>query len=293
MTNGMPHEEARESLEALALDALEADEREAVMAHVSRCSICRTELDNLQDSVAQLSYAVPAAPMSSGQRDRVRARLVGRAAGDRGQVVEQPATPAARILLPQHAHDLPQITHSRGPMNQRLAWLAFAAGIAAVASTSALVQVTRERDMLQDAYRMASAQGATLDSLRATVLDRDRMIANITGPQVAVLTLASSGVRAPSARMFWDQAANQWTFVAHNLPLPKEGRTYQLWLVTPTSKISVGTFAPTRAGDAIVRANHALAKDALSAVAVTDEPASGSAQPTTVPFIVGTNSATR
>jgi anti-sigma-K factor RskA len=88
--------------------------------------------------------------------------------------------------------------------------------------------------------------------------------------------------------MFWDQSVDAWTFVAHHLPAPKPGRTYQLWLVTPTSKISAGTFAPGTNGDAVVRAKYALPKNALAAVAVTDEPDSGSAQPTTAPFMVGT-----
>ena len=90
--------------------------------------------------------------------------------------------------------------------------------------------------------------------------------------------------------MFWDQSVDAWTFVAHNLPKPKTGRTYQLWLVTATQKISAGTFMPGVNGDAVVRATYALPKDALAAVAVTDEPEAGSAQPTTVPVIVGVKS---
>lgn len=292
MTHGMAHEEAHESLEALALDALDPAERAAVMAHVAGCAICREEVTQLRASVAELSYAVAPIPMSAAQRDRVRARLMARAAADRGQAVDHPAAPNARILVPHNAHDIAPIVHSENWMTSRASWIAFAAGIVAVVSATALLQVTRERDALRDAYRMTAGRSGTVDSLLTIVEDQDRLIANLTGPQVTVMTLASSGTRAPSARMFWDQAVNQWTFVAHNLPAPKQGRTYQLWLVTPTAKISAGTFTPSAKGDAVVRATYALPKDGLSAVAVTDEPMSGSPQPTTVPFIVGT-SATR
>ena len=112
------------------------------------------------------------------------------------------------------------------------------------------------------------------------------MIANLTGAQVAVMTLASAGPQSPTGRMFWDQAHDAWTFVAHRVPMPKPGRTYQLWLVTPTAKISAGTFSPKPNGDVMMRATYALAKDSLAAVAVTDEPGSGSAQPTTAPFLI-------
>ena len=292
MTHGMAHEEAHESLEALALDALDPAERAAVMAHVSGCAICREEMAQLRASAAELSYAVAPIPMSPAQRDRIRARLVGRAAADRGQAVEHPPTPNARILLPHNAHDIAPMPRGENWMTSRASWIAFAAGIIAVVCATALLQVTRERDALRDAYRLSAGSGAALDSLRDVVADQDRLIANLTGPQVTVMTLASSGVRSPSARMFWDQSVNQWTFIAHNLPAPRQGRTYQLWLVTPTAKISAGTFTPSARGDAVVRATYALPKDGLSAVAVTDEPQSGSPQPTTVPFIVGT-SATR
>ena len=86
--------------------------------------------------------------------------------------------------------------------------------------------------------------------------------------------------------MFWDQSVDAWTFVAHNLPKPKTGRTYQLWLVTAKQKISAGTFMPGANGDAVVRATYALPKDALAAIAVTDEPEAGSAQPTTPPVLL-------
>lgn len=290
MTNkGMAHEEARGSLEALALDALDTEERAGVAAHVARCVSCQQELDSLQATAAELAYAVRPVPMSNAQRDRIRARLVGRAAADRAPAPEFHASPSTRILVP---HAVPESTHlPRHWLTTKTSWFAMAASLVAVVSLTLLLQATKERDTLRGAYQMISVQTAQVDSLRAAVLNRDRMIANLTGPQVAVVTLASAGVSAPSARMFWDQAVNAWTFVAHNLPRPKTGRTYQLWLVTAKSKINAGTFAPDSNGNAVVRATYALAKDALAAVAVTDEPMAGSPQPTTTPFIVGVNSA--
>jgi hypothetical protein len=167
-------------------------------------------------------------------------------------------------------------------------WIAMAASLVAAVSLATLYQVTAERDNILRTYQYVG-RTSQMDSLRAALGDRDRLIANITGPQVAVVTLTSEGLRAPSARMFWDQSVNAWTFVAHNLPAPKFGRTYQLWLVTAKERISAGTFSPDVRGDAVVRATYNLPKDALSAVAVTDEPSAGSTQPTTTPFIIGTN----
>jgi anti-sigma factor RsiW len=245
MSNGMTHDDAREALEALALDALEPSERDAVLAHVAGCAACRADLAAVQRTAAELAYVVPPVPMSPAQRDRIRGRLLARATRDGEVVPIDSAQPAAA---------------RRGPSGS--AWLAMAASVIAIASTAALVQTRRERDGLREAVRVASAErgarAVAVDSLRATLQDRDRLIANMTGSQVAVMTLAASGPQSPSGRMFWDQQHDAWVFVGHHLKAPRAGRTYQLWLVTPTAKISAGTFTPGPDGHAMVRATFAL-----------------------------------
>jgi hypothetical protein len=283
----MAHEEALQALEALALDALDADERVAVLAHVAGCAICQQEVLSLQATASQLAYAVSPVPMSSAQRDRIRTRLIGRVVADRAQTPEVHPSANSVILVPNPAN----AAHAgRHWLESRASWLAMAASLVAAVSLATLFQVTKERDTIRTAYQFTSGRTAQADSLRVALEDRDRLIANLTGPQVAVVTLTSEGIRAPSARMFWDQSVNAWTFVAHHLPAPKTGRTYQLWLVTAKDKINAGTFSPNANGDAVVRATYNLPKDALAAVAVTDEPTAGSPQPTTTPIILGTHS---
>ena len=307
-SNGMAHKEAREALGALALDALGAPERAAVLAHVDGCAVCRNALAALEATAAELAYAVRPVPMPDAQRDGIRERLVRRAAAERSDAHHGTGVrlalhgPSAELVPDIDAHDekpfhilLPHtanegLQHPTHWTAGRAWWLALAASLVAVVSLGSLYQVTKERDAITAAYQVTVGDRAVTDSLRASLTDREHLIANLTGPQVAVVTLASSGARAPSARMFWDQSVDAWTFVAHNLPKLKTGRTYQLWLVTAKQKISAGTFLPGANGDAVVRATYALPKGALAAVAVTDEPEAGSAQPTTVPVIVGVKS---
>ncbi|MEO8624838.1 MAG: anti-sigma factor [bacterium] len=301
---GMTHDEAREELEALALDALSIPERAAVLAHVEGCATCREELAALEATAAELAYAVRPVPMPYAQRDRVRGRLMNRAAAERADAgVAAPAAefiPAVdvhgekpfNILIPHTPND--GTRHPPHWTRTRATWLAAAASFVAAVSLVSWYQVRNERDSIRSAYQLVAGTRSTgrsmLDSLRNELDDRDKLIANLTGPQVAMVTLASTNPAAPSARMFWNQSVDAWTFTAHNLPQPRIGRTYQLWLVTAKLKISAGTFKPDSSGNAVVRATYALPKDALAAVAVTDEPEAGSPQPTTVPVIVGTKS---
>jgi hypothetical protein len=294
MSDEMTHDAAREALEALALDALDASERDAVMAHVANCVTCQSELAALENTAGEIALAATPIAMRPEQRDRIRARLVARASADRGAIVPALRVESARPQREPLTGDANVTPISAAPSSRRArgasVWLAAAASVIAVLGIGAFLRARSERDSLRETVRVAASESrartVALDSLRASLEEKDRMIANLTGAQVAVMTLASAGPQSPTGRMFWDQAHDAWTFVAHRVPMPKPGRTYQLWLVTPTAKISAGTFMPKPNGEVMMRATYALAKDSLAAVAVTDEPGSGSPQPTTAPFLV-------
>ena len=301
MSDGMTHEQATEELEGLALDALDAFERGAVLAHVAGCEACSAELALLQQTTAYLASAVAPVPMSAAQRGRLRERLLARAVADRGDAraasgADAHAVASSSTISSSSSSAVRPIGSARSIATGGMSgsrWLAIAASVIAVGSVGALMQVRGERDELRSVLQTAAAErgarAVALDSLRAVLTDRERLITNLTGEQVAVMSVGSSDIRSPSGRMFWDQQHGAWTFVGHHLPAPKAGRTYQLWLVTPTAKISAGTFTPDAAGRAIVRASYVLPKDGLAAIAVTDEPSAGSAQPTTEPFLVATS----
>lgn len=289
MSPELSHEEAFAALDAAALDALDSVEREAVLAHADGCESCRLELAALRATAAQLAFASPHAPEPvPGSRDRIRSRLTARAAADakvRGLSV-------ARINGPDLSTREYRAIRTRINVLawRRAEWLAVAAGALLIIGVGVMASVLRDRENLRDALAgvTASTQRSqrSSDSLRALVMYKDSLIAGITGRDVAMVQLTSSAARAPNAMMFWDHSRNGWTLIAHNLPMPRAGRTYQLWLVTPTAKISAGTFMPDN-GEAMVRATYALARDSLRAVAVTDEPAGGMPQPTGQFVVIG------
>jgi hypothetical protein len=163
-----------------------------------------------------------------------------------------------------------------------------AVSLALAASVLFIVSTVRDRDAMRATYASADrAKDTRIDSLRTLVAARDQFVSSLTGSQVSVVGLSSSAAKNPRAMMFWDKATDKWTFVAHNLaPLPA-GRTYQLWLVTATAKISAGTFTVSPKGDVMLQATYALDRNALKAVAVTEEPMGGMPQPTGAMVVVG------
>ena len=139
MSDGMTHEQATEELEALALDALDAFERGAVLAHVVGCDACKAELVVLQQTAAHLASVVAPVPMSPAQRERLRARLLARAAADHGTSA---GTPTPRVAHVVPIGTAPSAVASRRRMNGS-GWLTLAASIVAIVSIGALVQMKR------------------------------------------------------------------------------------------------------------------------------------------------------
>jgi len=285
MTRELTHDEAFAMLDAVALDVLDPAESDAVLAHVAGCEICRAELATLRETTSQLALAAPAAS-SAGSRERIHSRLMDRVAADaraRGVVPLRPpvSSPSSSAFGP---------TPGRAGGWRRAEWLAVAASVLFFITGVLFANATRDRQNLRDALQAELARGqssrTSTDSLRTVVALRASMIAGLIGRDVAVVSLTASGAKAPFARMFWDTTRNTWTLVAHNMPALRTGRTYQLWLVTKTAKISAGTFEPNN-GDAVVRATYPLARDSLQAIAITEEPAGGVPQPTGAMIVAG------
>ncbi|HEY7393685.1 MAG TPA: anti-sigma factor [Gemmatimonadaceae bacterium] len=298
MKSTMNHDEAFADLDALAFDLLDEAERNAIMAHIEGCDECRAELDRRRAMVADLAFAAPLSnDTATGGRSRIRERLMARAAAEQPPVHTAPVQTGAPSRAKRSGHgrqttapillptQMPTLMRSR--MQRNLPWMAAAASILFVVTLGLLGVTVRDRNAIKDALdaqKLASISASrAADSLGAVVAARDSIIAGLAGRDVTMMTLTSTAAQAPYARMFWDRTRNRWTFIAHNMPELKAGRTYQLWLVTAKAKISAGTFQPKN-GEAIVQATYALT-DPLAAIAVTEEPAGGVPQPTGAPVI--------
>ena len=72
-----------------------------------------------------------------------------------------------------------------------------------------------------------------------------------------------------------------------DLPPAPEGKVYQLWCVTPESKISAGLIAPDKTGHGFAVVRFPSDVTQLAAAAITLEPEGGSEQPTMPIYALG------
>lgn len=244
-----------------ALDALEPGERRRFEKHLKGCAQCAAEVRALSEDAVRLAWSTTAlAP--PGLRDRVLGAV-------RTMPQEQPsggrefAPPRAREPhLPRHVWGSEPPPRRAPRTRPRFAPFATATATAAlVVAALFAVQADRTRDSLdaERAQARAIAQVLAAPDARATG-DKDGQ-----GQSITVVASVSEG-RA--------------VVTLSGMGALSDGRVRQLWLMRPQQQPrSLGLFA---ADTPLVTGG--LTKSATS-LAVTVEPAGGSAQPTTQPVV--------
>lgn len=295
--NKLSHDEAFSELAAVALDAVSVELSIAVREHAAVCPECGPELSAMEETVAQLGQLVPQRAMNLGHGAGIRSRLVMRARGERE------ARSAAAPGPPDLARGVASLTglgHKLTPGTQRAVdaevkkalppqrrqpvfsgsnLLALAASVAFIAAAMQLARVTSDRNALRNQIASRPTPPVTPESVKTQATEKEALIAAMAGPDVKIVPLSSTSA-TQMGRVFWNRSSDDWTMVVYTMRPPRPGMTYQMWLVTDSAKISAGTFQPDSTGHAFMQAKYALNRDALKAVAVTEEPAGGMPSPT-------------
>jgi anti-sigma-K factor RskA len=273
-----------ESAAPYALGALDDTERASFEAHLASCDICSAEVRELRDVAGLLAAAVPPVAPPPGLRERILAdaRVVRPMS-----VGAPPATRAVTTSSSAHraAIEPPVARRSNVGRGGFIPWLAAAAAVVFAVYLGQRSRV-EHRERLAAEQALAKAR-VTLDSTGTALARRDSLIASLVAPDVQAVTVSGSGP-SPSARYFFDRRAGRIVIAANALPPAAQGRTYQLWgIETGRPPVSLGTFNTDSSGRALATLT-VPAGLRIAVTAVTEEPAGGSPQPTTTPFLAAT-----
>ena len=268
---------------AYALGALADEERASFEAHLATCDTCAAEVRELREVAGLLATAAPQIAPPPALRDRILSEA-------------RSVRPISSATPSQNGHTTsagspPSVpADRRGPPARRssvvvLPWIAaIAASVAAVFFGQ---QYRSERTARSAAERALDGARLTMDSTAAALGRRDSLIASLVAPDVQAVSVTGTGP-SPSARYFLDRRANRIVIAASSLPPAASGRTYQVWgIETGRPPVSLGTFNTDSSGRALASLT-VPAGLRIAVTAVTEEPAGGSAQPTTTPFLAAT-----
>lgn len=267
-----PHDEFESIAAAYALDTLATGERRAFEAHLASCARCQSDVAQYRRVTVGLGLALTegntagAAALPASLKARTMARATGRTINDR-QARPSPS------------------------------WLAAAAGILLAVATGIYAwSLHTQMDALQQLASTSSAQAQSLRAELAAARGDSRRLARtvevLTAPDLMRVTLAgTTAASAASGRAFVSQSRGL-LFSMDGLPALRTGRIYQLWFVLPNqAPISAGLLGVGANGSATMvgqlPAGFAVPKATKITVAITEEPAAGSAGPTTPILIAG------
>ena len=274
----------REMYEAYALGALDPPERAALEAHLATgCAECAKAVAEARWLVSQLAYLAPGAATSDLLKGRLMQTVRSEAKSKSSPPVstEPTTTPAgipywlsagiaALLLLTMYfawdAHRLKQKLRAANEQNRRNEQM--------VASTQ------DERASIQQKLAAMEEQMAKMH----------RETAILTDPSSVKIMLAAQKIQAPQMVAMW-HAKYGIVLTGQKVPMPSGNRVLQLWLIpkAPGGKpMPAMTVRPDANGDFIILvANPPAAGSDTKALAITEEPAGGSAAPTTTPKWVG------
>lgn len=256
----LSHAEVVDLLGAYALDALEPGERRAVDRHLEGCQACADEIVDHREVAGLLTPGWASPP--PGLWERIAANL---------EEVPPPLDLAQVRAL--RAGNPGGVVGASGSSGGGRARRSFGAGIAAMVAVAAVAMV----GFL--GIRLAGDGSPSRPVAYGEQLQRSADAA-LADPAARKVSLVSAdGSRNADAVVLPDGTGY---LVRSNLPALAKERTYQLWAIEGTARISVGVLGPA---PAVVPFK--MDPNAASALAITDEVAGGVISTTRDPVVVG------
>jgi anti-sigma-K factor RskA len=249
--------------EEYALGVLDGEERAELEAHLARAGDrCIQGVSEARWLVAQLAHAAPDAQPPAALRGKILDAVKPTADSSRAVVpLEKPKAPEPRGMFP--------------------AWAWVAAAALALITGYTIRQMNNQNAQLAELrkeMKLATAQNQALQNQ----LDMNRMVAMVMmSPDSVALKLTPKDTKMPMIHTYLHPHMGV-AITADQMPSMPSARTLQLWIVPKSGMpVSVAIFHPDAAGEIALVAPVNIPKNEIAALAVTDEPAGGSPQPTT------------
>ena len=256
MGRELDHQEASELLGAYALDAVDADEREPIEAHVAGCGRCQAELVEHREVAALLTGGPEGAPAD------VWSRIAGS--------LEEPPPPfdLETVVGPKSRHS--HRSRRDALAGRRLTVLVAAFSVVAVLAVGGLVA--------SGAFDRGGPSQPILQAHPEQL--RQAIAAAAADPESTRVTM-----RSDDGALFADSLVlpdGQGYLVSHNLPALDSDRTYQLWALDGFERVSIGILGPGPGPSAF------RATGPVTALAITEEKRGGVASSDKAPVVLGT-----
>jgi anti-sigma-K factor RskA len=267
MSDATP-ESMRDLVAGYALGALTPEETRAFEAALSSSPELRQELQEHRELGAVLALAEEEPPppeLKHRLRERIDQAKRG-SLGSRPGSVPAPA-PSRRSFTP----------------------IVMGAGLAAALLVA--VGLSLKVGSLNETIR---ARDSVLAAREQRLSEREATLNAILEPGVQLVTMVATGEAPPVAQVFFDPTRGRAIVHTFRLKPAPAGRAYQLWLLPKAGNpIASRVFNTEADGHGLEQSIQVPVSGDIAGFALTEEPAGGSPQPTSTPFLVGMRNTTR
>ena len=257
------HDQFREMVESYAIGALDAEERASFEGHLAGCAECAKAVEEARLVVSELAHLAPPAQPAREVKERILREVRSDA---------KPTTPVA--------------------IRSSVPWWLWA-GVAALIVLS--VYSTRNARQLQlEVQRLnerASAEHQRQESLQKELVAAQMQARILTDPRSKKIMLPAKDPNMPQLEAMWNPEFGL-CLMGHEVPMPSENRAFQLWLIPKAPGSKPMPVHSMMWPDTDGKLMHVVDKlpepmSDTKAIAVTEEPADGSLQPTSEPMWSG------
>lgn len=236
------HQTVQEALGAYALNALDATEQAAIARHLDDCEACTALFIEVETIVGVLPYALP--PHSPVPEMKTRLLAAARAE-------KRTSAPPASSPISSWWESL---LAALRPLRQ-------------VAVATVIVLLIGWNVYLQQQLGALQTSRSMMELARV--------------PTGVVIPLIGSGVPEATARLYLAENQQEGVLAVRGLPPLPGDRVYQLWFAQPDNPTRTGgAFLVNNVGEAVVGISVPYPLSAVSAIAITEEPAPRSDSPT-------------
>jgi len=228
---------AEDDLIQYAMGGLKESQLSNLTAHISLCNQCRAELAKTQVALASYATVLPQSELPAGARERFLSRLTSDTA------------PASKFVRMRNRSRLYIMSKSfqhwlDTPMPLRILSTALAAALVFVVYDD-FDHIHDIRKMMPEMKRL-EAETSELAELKDFLRGNDAQ--EVSLHEKPVIT------KSPEGHTLYSAASGKLVFTASNMPLPPQGKAYELWILPASGAppIAAGTFKPDLQGNAAI-----------------------------------------
>ena len=253
----------RELAEAYALGALDADERAGLDAHLaSGCVHCTKAIEEARWLVSHLAYLAPEQAPPPLLKERLM-KTVGAEAASRRSVLA---------------------------FRSRTSWTWVGVAAMIILTVYTGWDARRSRDRARQAMDSAAAAQRDGQRLQEQLTFAQREVSILADPASLKITLHPRNPQTPALEGAWHSELGI-VLTGQHVPVPAGSRVLQLWLIPkaagakPVPSLALRPDVDGKFVLSVISPPRGMAE--TKALAITEEPAGGSSQPTATPIWVG------